>query len=354
MGAISGMLGLAGGVGGTGFAGPSAANIQSFVTPEQIKQAYQGTQGGLEQQQALLQALQQQQGIANQAQVYNQLQNIVGGGGPNPALAQLAQTTGQNIAAQQALMAGQRGAAQNVGMLARQAGMQGGALQQQAAGQAATLAAQQQMSALGQAGQMATTQAGQQIAQTQAAQQAQAQQQAQLMGQQQAYNQQQIQQQAAINAANAQLAGQTMGMAGSAIGGVMQGLGGGLAGGLMKSAAPVPAGVTPKPMAEGGDVANEMTTTPATFGQFLKENYKPQAFAKGGCVHDYRAGGHVKAKSAHEKAVKSGDNYANDKIPAVLSEHEIVIPRSVTMGPNPIKGSADFVAKVMAKRKVGK
>lgn len=344
MGAISGMLGLAGGAGGTGFAGPSAANIQSFVTPEQIKQAYQGTQGGLEQQQALLQALQQQQGIANQAQVYNQLQNIVGGGGPNPALAQLAQTTGQNIAAQQALMAGQRGAAQNVGMLARQAGMQGGALQQQAAGQAATLAAQQQMSALGQAGQMATTQAGQQIAQTQAAQQAQAQQQAQLMGQQQAYNQQQIQQQAAINAANAQLAGQTMGMAGSAIGGVMQGLGGGLAGGLMKAH-----GGEISKYAEGGDVA-----TSATFGQFLKENYKPQAFAKGGGVHDYRAGGHVKAKSAHEKAVKSGDNYANDKIPAVLSEHEIVIPRSVTMGPNPIKGSADFVAKVMAKRKVGK
>ena len=80
---------------------------------------------------------------------------------------------------------------------------------------------------------------------------------------------------------------------------------------------------------------------------------KAAAMAAGGMAHDYRSGGHVKAKHAGEKAVKAGDTYANDKIPAVLSEHEIVIPRSVTMSSNPVKNSADFVAQVIAKRKVG-
>ena len=74
--------------------------------------------------------------------------------------------------------------------------------------------------------------------------------------------------------------------------------------------------------------------------------------AKGGMTHDYRSGGKVKAKKAGQKAVDKGDNYANDKIPAVLSEHEIVLPRSVTLGKNPERDAAAFVRAVLAKRKM--
>jgi hypothetical protein len=69
------------------------------------------------------------------------------GQGPNPAQAQLAQNTGTNVANQAALMAGQRGAGANAGLIARQAAQQGAATQQGAIGQAATLQAQQQLAA---------------------------------------------------------------------------------------------------------------------------------------------------------------------------------------------------------------
>jgi hypothetical protein len=72
--------------------------------------------------------------------------------------------------------------------------------------------------------------------------------------------------------------------------------------------------------------------------------------ARGGMTHDYRSGGNVKAKSTKEKAVKSGNSYANDKIPAVLSEGEVVIPRSVMQSGNPPAEAMKFVQAVMAKR----
>lgn len=400
MGAVTGMLGLAGGAGGTGFAGPQMPNLVNPVTGEQISQGYQQTQQGLQQQQALLNAIQQQQGLQNQSQVYQQLQGIAAGTGPNPALAQLQQTTGQNIASQQALMAGQRGAGANVGLMARQAGQQGGALQQQAAGQAATMAAQQQLGAIGQAGQMANVQAANQIGQSNALMQAQLAQQQALYGAQGNYNQALAGAQSSVNAANAAMAGQRLGQMGSAIGGLAQGV---AAGATM--AAMAAHGGEISSYADGGDVQESaFPSAQSRFGQFLfqqpeisapriesipevstagneglqkgmaqvgKRMMMPSApaapvtaplpgamnvpmAAHGGMTHDYRSGGHVKAKHAGEKAVKHGDNYANDKIPAVLSEHEIVIPRSVTMGPNPVKGSADFVAQVIAKRKVGR
>lgn len=69
-------------------------------------------------------------------------------------------------------------------------------------------------------------------------------------------------------------------------------------------------------------------------------------FAKGG---DMRSGGKVSA-GAGQKATKSGDSYSNDKIPAVLSEHEIVLPRSVTLSGDPVGNAAKFVQQVIAKR----
>lgn len=96
--------------------------------------------------------LQQNYNTANASQtaLAGQLGNIAAGQGPNPAQAQLNQATGANVANQGALAAGQRGAAQNVGLMSRQAANQGRAAQQQAAGQGASMQAQQQLGALGQ------------------------------------------------------------------------------------------------------------------------------------------------------------------------------------------------------------
>lgn len=83
----------------------------------------------------------------NQANLANTLMTQARGQGPNPALAQLHNTTAQNVQNQGALMASQRGASSNPALIARQAAMQGGAMQQQATGQAAALGAQQQINA---------------------------------------------------------------------------------------------------------------------------------------------------------------------------------------------------------------
>ncbi len=98
------------------------------------------------------QALNQQpvnQAIAAEQGLAGQYGDIAAGRGPNPAMAALNQQTGQNVANQAALAAGQRGGASNVGLLARQAAQTGAATQQQAVGQAATLQANQQIGALG-------------------------------------------------------------------------------------------------------------------------------------------------------------------------------------------------------------
>lgn len=108
----------------------------------------------------------------NQSQVYGQQQDLAKtllqqsqGLGPNLAQAQLAQSTNQNVANQAAMMASQRGAAANPALMARQAAMVGAQQQQNSAGQAATLRAQQILGAQQHLGQMYGTmgeQAGQQ------------------------------------------------------------------------------------------------------------------------------------------------------------------------------------------------
>ena len=143
LGNINGALGL-----NNQFEG-QAANIQAGTNAAQLNDAYTGVQGALNQQQGLTTALNPQVGTAvgNQNALANQYLAMSQGQGPNPALAQLAQTTGQNVANQSAEAAGQRGASSNVGLLERQAAQTGAATQQAAAGQAATTEAQQQIAA---------------------------------------------------------------------------------------------------------------------------------------------------------------------------------------------------------------
>ncbi len=90
----------------------------------------------------------------------------------------------------------------------------------------------------------------------------------------------------------------------------------------------------------GNAIASRMKSSPAPAAA--------PAGAKGGLASK---GGGVNAKNPEQKAEKKGNSYDNDKIPAYLSEGEVVIPRSVMQGKDPARGAADFVAKVLAKKR---
>ena len=264
MGAVGGLLGLGGGAAGTSFAGPAQAPITNPTNLNQINTAYSGAQNSLQSQQNLLGALQAQNGLGNQSQVYGQLQGIANGTGPNPAQAMLNQSTGQNVANQSALMAGQRGAGSNVGLIARQAAQQGANTQQQAAGQAATLQANQSLNAINSAGNIANTQASNQIGQTNANTSAQQAEQQQLLGAQQGFNSAAVGSQSSINSANAGLAGQQMQGQQGLIGGALNGIGSIFA-----------EGGEIKPMADGGGITPDTSAfsqsgPQSKFGKFLK------------------------------------------------------------------------------------
>lgn len=215
------------------------ANLSLPVTQGQIDTSYGQANSGINQQQAFLNALQAQNGIGNQSQVYSQLAGVANGTGPNPALAALNQATGANVSNQAALMAGQRGAGANTGLIARQAALQGGNLQQQAAGQGATLQAQQQLNALGQmggiAGQQVQNQAGALSGYNQAAQSEQQ----NLLNAAAARNSAVAQSQSSVNSANSGVASQSAGK------GLMGVFGGMAQGGMVKN------------YDEGGDVEPE-------------------------------------------------------------------------------------------------
>lgn len=464
-GPMSGLIGQGGGAAGTGFAAPQQASIQQGTSVQDVQGAQARAGDSLQGQQALLDALkgqnglgqqnivaQQQQGLNAQLNAANGIgtqnqaiqglhgaagmyQNIAEGKGPNPAQAMLNQATGQNVSNQAALMAGQRGAGSNVGLMARQAAQQGAGIQQQAVGQGATMQANQQVNALSglvnanqtmgglgtnqlsaqQAQQQAMANqanvvAGQQIAGTTANTQANLANQQQMQGALQGINNASVNSQGNVNTGNAALANTQMQGQQGLVGGLLQGVGsvagaalarGGvvhhMADGGMPGVAPpaaVPAATSPPPgptssfgqflkdwstegpASQGASVAsgtegmggnnpgakalNEGAAGFSSMGATSKKPaggggsagvlkaLGPTLAAKGGLAD---SGGHVTAKNPAQKAVKSGDSYDNDKVPAKLSEGEIVLPRSVTMSSDPVTASAEFVRKVLEKRK---
>ncbi len=400
------------------------------------------------------------------------LQGIANGTGPNPAQAMLNQQTGANVAQQAALMAGQRGAGANVGLMARQAAQQGAGIQQQAVGQGATMQANQSLGAIGQMGAqqqamagtqgqiagigagltaaqqaaiaaqygqgatatgmqqagiesqfghgttqigqqqqalganagIAGQQVGQQIGATNAVSAAQQGEQGQLLGAIGQSNTANVAQQGNVNTANAGIAGAKIAGQNDMAGGLLQGagVGGKLVGAVLGGAqggyvhmAEGGAAAPPYPIPNGGGpvvaapLPGPVAPPPgpaSSFGQFLSgrgdtgsylANQNPEeksdeaaatftptkgksALFNGAAAVGQRAmgatgglakgGGAVNAKTSEQKATKSGNSYANDKIPAMLSEGEIVVPRSVLQSGDPVRGAADFVAKVMAKR----
>lgn len=374
--------------------GYNAGAASGVPNGNQLNAAYNNTNSGIAQQQAFVNALQNQAGqfqggLGNQQSVFNQqqglanqLQGVANGTGPNPAQAMLSQATGQNVANQAALMAGQRGAGSNAGLIARQAAQQGAATQQQAVGQGATMQANQSLNALGALGSqqanmanLAGTQVGQQLAQ-----------QGQQQGALTSYNQAALsnpafafQQQA--NQIQGQIANTNAGQQDSAIGN--------LGGSLLKGVGSLVG------LAEGGAVDDQQPTMhqapmnpvstsgggPASIiGQFF--NAQPVAkMADGGTLATMMAnGGKVPAmvspgerylspkavkevKEGKKTPIKAGEkipgkpkvggavnSYENDTKPKTLEEGGIVLPRSVTQAKNPGKEAAKFVSAILAKQ----
>lgn len=391
MSSLGGMLGLNGGAGGTGFAGPTGTD------PGQLQTAYNNTQSGITSQQNFLNALAAQNGIQNQMDVYKQLQGISQGTGPNPAQAMLNQATGQNVANQASLMAGQRGAGSNPALIARQAAQQGANIQQQAAGQGATMQAQQALNAVNSMGQMANTQVGQQQTGITGLNQAADTQQANLLGIQ-----------SNINNANAGMAGTRMGQQGSLVGGLMNGIGSmfadggsvgaakstgpkssfgkflnGMGDGMAPDAAKAPPGndALQKGMANmvgsigraamaPSPVQPSITNIPV---QSPSQRIMPEVMAEGGKVPAMVSPGENYLDPQDVEKVKQGANpmevgkkvpgkpkvggaknsYKNDTVKADLDEGGIVIPRSITQGKNPHWESMKFVRATLAKNGKG-
>jgi hypothetical protein len=364
-------------------AGSNLAGLQSSQA---------GTQNAITQQQAFLNAINNQGGLnASQAGIFgqqqalaNQFGQLASGQGPNPAQAQLAQNTGQNMQQQAAMMAGARGAQSNPGLIGREAAQVGGNIQQQAVGQAATMQAQQQLAGMqalaaqqGQMANLATAGVGQQ--QTALSQLGAQTQNYQQMMQQGLTSQNQQQLQAQMGQAD--LAKQ--GMSGG------QGLVGGLLGG-------VAAGASKLLFAGGGTVPDSPTSIQqntdnklgkSILGQFASNmgtsfggngtsQGGPSAVFKGansfgnalgtglanaftstplsattptpmgasdlnpGAMAQYASdGGEVGGK-----AKIKGDSEKNDTVPAMLSPGEVVIPRSHVNDPHK---TAEFLNHLM-------
>jgi hypothetical protein len=337
---------------------PQAVPLQQTVTPEQLAQAQAQQQSAFGMNQNFANAVMGNNGLANQANVFgqqqglaNQFQGIANGTGPNPALAQLNNTTGQNIANQSAMMAGQRGAGANAGMLARQGAMMGGNLQQQAVGQGAALQANQQLAAMNalqnqqnMMGNMANIQVGQQQTAVNNVGSLASQNQGQLLGATGQANQQAIAQQQGINQINAgQQAQQAQATAG---------LLGGLGAAGMSALTGGAAAATPTMMADGAAPASSTLSMPSNSLLGAK------AYASGGTVNspqshvshffnglNLQAGGGVPGQATVE-----GDSLKNDTVPAMLSPQEIVLPRSVTNSKDPGEAAKRFVEAIKTKQ----
>jgi hypothetical protein len=357
---------------GAGFTAQSG----SPVTSDQSQQAINNTNTGLDSQQALAQALAAQGGIQNQNQVYNQLQGVANGTGPNPAQALLAQQTGANVANQAALMAGQRGAGANAGLIARQAAQQGANTQQQAVGQGATMQANQSLNAINSAGSLANTQVANQIGAQQGLTAAQQGQQNSLLGSQLQNASQQNQSNTAIAQGNqksqAGLLGGVVSGLGSALalanGGMIGAIGKGIAGDDSAPAAPQASqgsGLFDKLLS---GIASPVKSAIGSVGDSLG-SMVPVPFADGGKVPALVSPGEKILSPEQAKAAKGGkiealngktvpgtptvggakNSYANDTVPANLSPGSVVLPRSVTQAKDPKAAAEKFIAALKSK-----
>lgn len=340
-------MGFVGGL----FSGGAGYETERAASPEQAQELYRQQQQRLAQQQAFTQALQAQspQAIAAQQQILGQLQAQAAGAGPSVAQGQLAETTAQNVARTGALLAGQRGASANVGLAGRQAAQLGAQAQQQAAGQAATLKAQEQLGAQQAAAQLA----GQQIGQIGGAQQ---------LGIQGVQGAQQniLDAIAQRNKTQAEFEAQKMKQQGSMLGNIAGVVGGaiapGIGGSLGKAITSViskaDGGLVEKPYAVGGYVDQLKMAQGGMVPAMVSpgERYLPPGEVekvKEGKKEPISAGEKIPGK-----AKVPGDSLKNDTVKKNLTEGGIVIPKSVMESKNPKEQARKFVEAVLAKQAV--
>lgn len=250
------------------------------------------------------------QGIQGQQQsLANQLQQQTLGQGPNPAQAALNANTGTNVANTAALMAGQRGASANPGLIARQAAGQGAQIQQNAVGQEATLNAQQQLSAE----QLLAQQQSQLVSGT-------------LGGQN-----------ANTNLLNANIQGQDAQNVASINNYGME----------QKINADTAAANAKAKDAKSQGIVDSIGKSIPVLGQFFAHGGQipDHLHAVGKIVHpdfikakNFRSGGNVAGK-----APVQGDSYKNDDVPALLSPGEAVLPRSVTQSADAPNKAKEFM-----------
>ena len=282
---------------------------ESIFTPDQIKQAYANYNANLQQQQQNINQLAGQNAAQKQNDAYGMLLAQAQGTGPNPALAQLQQQTAQNTANQAALMAGARGASNNPALAARMIAQQGSANQQQAAGQAAVLQAQQQQVAQQALGNYANNMVGNyQNALGNYATSANALG-GQMLGQQNQANNYAFQQHQAQLQQQNQMAGQLLGAGASFL-----------------------TGLPVSGLFSGGNSGSASTPSPNSGTGYLGAN----------TTFKYYAGGKVE--------LKEGDHPDNDIVPAMLSPGEVVLPRSVTQHKDAPQKAMEFVKALQARK----
>jgi len=340
----------------------------------------------------------QQQGLANQ------LQAQANGQGPNPSQDMLNQATRQNVLNQRAMMASQRGAGGNPALLARQAAQQGSMIQQQAAGQAATMNSQQRLAALqalqGQQGMMGNTLGAQgQMAGQIAGMQGQglqnitgnnmnmyntkqnlfANQQRNQLAQEMARNEALVNMQSNVNNANAGIGQVNAAAQGRMWGGLFDKAGSAVAGAAM-AAHGGRVGYW-----DGGSVGADQM--PSEFDQLKTpemDSKNPQNLAKNMVQKDSMAGleGDYQkvhqftpmmsfvhsflSEYSHPSQTKQmafdggkiggtpeyrGNDYRNDRVPIMASPGEIIIPNSITQSKDAAEKAKRFVEAIMMREK---
>src|SRR5579859_894643 len=293
-------------------AGSAGTNYEAQGVPIQMPVSTAQAQSGLAQQQAFLTALAGQNGIQNQSNVYNQLAGVASGTGANPAKAMLQQATNENIANQAAMQASQRGASANPALIARLAAQQGAGIQQNAAGQAATMQANQQLGALGQMGGIAGQEVQNQAGNIQAYN-------SNLLGSIAAQNQANVNMQSNINNANAGIANTVAGKQMDFGSGAVQGLGAGL---MMADGGEI------SKYPDGGIVAAPVVSDPSlaqpqsSFAKFLSNWGNPDSESASSKKSDNpeQQGGYSFGKGA---ATALSALFANGgKVPAMVSPGE--------------------------------
>lgn len=328
----------------------NGANIQGGTNAQQLNNAYTGAQTGLTQQQLLANELagQTTQGVNTQTQLTQQLENIAKGTGPNPAATQLASTTGKTVANTAALMAGQRGASANPALIAREAAQQGAVAQQEAAGQGATLQAQQSLAAQQQLANLAATQVGQSTGQVNTASAANQGEQGILQNANTATNNANVGMQSNINSTNAAIASGNQQAGGKSLGGIASGIGS--ATGLFAKGGEVGSRHMAGPykshvanfFAAGGKTEGKKVPAMLSPGEkYLSPEEVKKVLTTG--ANPLKLG-----KKVPGKAKVKSDSLKNDTVPATLEEGGLVLPKHIMNSMSREKAEL-FVHKSMSK-----